>query len=1728
MEGTVQVPLHLVTEQDVRNFLATQPDRQQIEARTADELRLMCSLYQGGSGGLSREACIAFLEDVVQRELSPTGWQATGQVRDEWPKQLSQSGRETMVSQGMLPPPVSEPRQFSDHYGVKKNPPVSLGVPPGLSAIHPAPVYYSTPRATQVPVGAPGFLSESQLQFQLKKMELEAEERRAEREREAEERRAEREREERERERQFELERIRVGAERGRERGVEHGIRGREESAEIQLTRSLKLVPAFDEAKVTEWFLRFEKKAREYNWPRERWVGLVANVLKGKALEAYDAMTIEELEDYDYVKERILKAYELRPEAYRLLFRGAKKRPNETHVEYARYLRDTFSKWLSSEKVETLEDMRQLMLLEHFINNTERDLGIKLREKRLKTVAEAAVWADDRVLAVRGAERRSGLSVPARNRPGQGAAPAESTLSRTEAGKKSPNTERRSKGASKAVSCYFCKELGHIKPNCPKWKASLGARPVSLVVEASRVEESDFRRGEHAGETLCGPDHCVKSADLVPVSGNSVGSPEESVNSSTLDWCKAFIHPGVVEIMGKSYPVKVFRDTGAKQSMCRNITGGSVHTGEYVVCQGVHSDACHDLVPMTLECPLVSAAGKVAVLDKLPVDGVDFLLGADLAGDRVFPPPVVVSERAGVDPETAGFPEVEQESALYPVCAVTRSMAQVAQLDDGESITEVGAESLDDGSPTSHRRSDDDQERSEVSASQSDGALIDPIGATERESDDEESSEVLEAIDVAPREVSGVCGDSSTRPSTEISLQSSQLASVGPRELSQRQREDPTLVSLFAKVVAEKGPGGDRESFLVKGQVLYRQWNARQVAGDRLQLVVPGGYRPPLIRLAHESPLAGHMGVRKTVDRLQYRFWWPRMRGEVATFIQRCHLCQVVGKPNQRIPAAPLLPIPAVEPPFTRVIIDMVGPLPRTSSGKKYLLTIMDVTTRYPEAIPTSSSQAKPVMKQLLGFFTRYGFPREVQSDRGVNFTSNLFKTTFKELGVSQILSSAYHPQTQGSLERHHQTLKSLIKKFCYEHEKDWDVAIPFVLFAIREVPTESLGFSPNELVFGHRVRGPLDVVYEGWSGQADSAEPLLDMVSKTRIRLHQALDLARSNLLTAQNRMKTHYDKKSMKREFKVGDEVLALLPVQGSPLAAQFSGPYQITQKVGPLDYLVATPDRRKSHQLCHINMLKPYYRPIPLVGLPASGGSQGSESHLIGDQAISQAMDAHIPAPVLAVGTKEEKEEEYYCEAVPAGLWEGNGYQALREKLSHLTAGQREELCARLWQYDQVFRDSPGRTTWAIHDVDVGENKPVKLPPYRLNPLKNQALAAELTYMLDRGLIEKGYSEWSSPVTLQPKPDGKIRFCIDFRKVNSLSKSDNYPLPRVDDSVDLIGAATFITKIDLVKGYWQVPLTERAKKVASFVVSGGLYQCQVMPYGLKNAPATFQRLMDRVVDGIPNCTVYIDDVIIYDTSWESHVDNVEHLVRRLNEAGLVVNLAKCDFVKAEVQYLGYVVGHGKVRPPQAKVEAIREFAPPKSRKALQRFLGMIGYYRRFIRNYSTVLAPLTDLLRKDQKFRWSEECDRVFGVVKTLLCHHPILSAPDFDMPFILAVDASDVGAGAVLLQLRDRVEHPVCFFSKKFNRAQRNYSVVEKELLALILALQHFAVYLPPCGPPITIYTDHHPLQFLAKFRNKNQRLTRWSLLLQEYTLEIRHIRGVDNVLADCLSREGMVT
>ena len=314
----------------------------------------------------------------------------------------------------------------------------------------------------------------------------------------------------------------------------------------------------------------------------------------------------------------------------------------------------------------------------------------------------------------------------------------------------------------------------------------------------------------------------------------------------------------------------------------------------------------------------------------------------------------------------------------------------------------------------------------------------------------------------------------------------------------------------------------------------------------------------------------------------------------------------------------------------------------------------------------------------------------------------------------------------------------------------------------------------------------------------------------------------------------------------------------------------------------------------------------------------------------------------------------------------------------------------------------------------------------------------------------------------------------------------------------------------------------MSAESKPLTAFTTPFGLYQFCVMPFGLSGAPATFQRLMDQVLRDLGAFTAaYLDDVIIYSSTWDEHLCHLRAVFQRLRAAGLTVKRKKCQFGTRHCNYLGHIVGEGGVRPDPQKQEAVRTFPTPQTKKDVRTFLGLSGYYRRFIQDYAAVAAKLSDLTRKSAPSRvnWTSECAEAFERLKCRLCSAPVLRNPDFEKRFVLQTDASDRGVGAVLSQ--EGSEHPIAYFSRKLLPREQKFAVFEKECLAIKLACQAFRVYL--LGREFTVQTDHRALEWMDRLKENNARLTRWSLSLQPFRFKVEHRAGKKNSNADALSR-----
>lgn len=432
--------------------------------------------------------------------------------------------------------------------------------------------------------------------------------------------------------------------------------------------------------------------------------------------------------------------------------------------------------------------------------------------------------------------------------------------------------------------------------------------------------------------------------------------------------------------------------------------------------------------------------------------------------------------------------------------------------------------------------------------------------------------------------------------------------------------------------------------------------------------------------------------------------------------------------------------------------------------------------------------------------------------------------------------------------------------------------------------------------------------------------------------------------------------------------------------------------------------------------------------------------------------------------------------------------------------------------------------GRTGLIKHSIDVGDATPIKQRFYPVSPAVEKLMFGEIDRMLELGVIEPSTSAWSSPMRLVVKPH-KVRLCLDARRLNSVTKKDAYPLPNIDGIFSRLPKANLISKLDLKDAFWQISLDEKSRHLTAFTVPGRpLYQFVVMPFGLCNAPQTMCRLMDEIIPpDLRHCVFgYLDDLVIVSEDFRSHLEVLVRISMQFRKANLTLNVSKSKFCVTKVNYLGYIIGNGGITTDPEKVTAITNWPAPKNLRQVRGFLGLTGWYRRFVNNFSAETFHITEVLKCKKKFQWTPEAQRAFERVKLILTTAPILSNPDFSKKFFLHCDASDHGIGAVLVQLdADGQEKPIAFMSKKLTTAQRNYSVTERECLAAVEAIRKFRCYLEL--QEFEVVTDHSSLLWLMRQPDLSGRLARWVFKLQPYKFTISHRKGKEHVVPDALSR-----
>jgi transposase InsO family protein len=457
-------------------------------------------------------------------------------------------------------------------------------------------------------------------------------------------------------------------------------------------------------------------------------------------------------------------------------------------------------------------------------------------------------------------------------------------------------------------------------------------------------------------------------------------------------------------------------------------------------------------------------------------------------------------------------------------------------------------------------------------------------------------------------------------------------------------------------------------------------------------------------------------------------------------------------------------------------------------------------------------------------------------------------------------------------------------------------------------------------------------------------------------------------------------------------------------------------------------------------------------------------------------------------------------------------------------HLSEERKKQLSALCEKFPEVLTDKLGLTNVLEYTIRLTDDKTVRSHPYRFAPPKMELLRQKVDELLKQGVIEPSTSSYASPAFLVPKPGGKSRMVIDFRKVNACIEIDSVPLPDLHSAFDWFNKARYFTIFDLNSAYHQIPLAKESRHITAFCVPWNLFQYTRVPMGLAVGAQTLTRLLDMIFHDLKFKFLfnYLDDLLVYSETWEEHLEHLQEVLKRLRSAGLTVNPDKVHFAKEEISFLGHLVSAKGVRIDPERTQGIADFPRPRDAKGVSRFLGMIGFYRKFIPHVAEMSVPLNILRKKGAKFTWGEEQESAFLALKEAVMSPPVLKVPDFSKPFILQTDASSKALGAVIQQEVDGVRQPVAFASRTLTPQERKASsIYELECLAVVFAVDKFRRYLEHAE--FLLETDNQALSWLLAHPRQLGKIGRWVVKLSALKFKVQHIRGTQNVVADALSR-----
>ncbi len=895
-----------------------------------------------------------------------------------------------------------------------------------------------------------------------------------------------------------------------------------------------------------------------------------------------------------------------------------------------------------------------------------------------------------------------------------------------------------------------------------------------------------------------------------------------------------------------------------------------------------------------------------------------------------------------------------------------------------------------------------------------------------------------------------------------LTLPSVTFDGVSKEQFLELQKSDPSLAPLW-----NLAKNHQNSLFIAKGFLMCLTTTCNQVSSA---LVVPQSLRTKVLQTAHDG--LGHGGLNTTRSLVNKHFSWPNMASDIKDYISKCTHCLKHNKSGGM--KVPLCSPEIISERCEKIAVDIVGPLPKSKHNFRFIFTSMELASGFPFAVPLRTYTAEDTARALLSVIAVTGPPLAILSDQGSNFMSKVLSLLYQKLGISKVRTTPYHPQSNGRLERFHATLKAMLAK-SIESKQHWPDSIDLVLYFARNTPHSRHGYTPHELLFLKPSAFVLSTLKSFWLGDPETNLNLPQFIQDINTQASCQNSIVKEALSSKLAKQRLSAEGTALSN-LKIGDTVLKRVPGLNKCLESSWEGPYVIDKLLHPVNCAIKSSVKKGKSQVVHASQLKP-------------------------------APDLSVYRVVTVI--------DDFLDDTPS-----------IEKSMTLSEQQQLQLDDTLSQFPSVFSDTPGLTPLVKHSVRLTCSTPLWTPTYTLPLAYHADFRKEIDQLLALGIIEPSTSSWSSSPLPVSKKDGGLRIVVEFRKLNKVTTPEPFTMPSIDFIISQLGEAKFLSKLDLLKGFHQVPLADDSKHLTAFSCLQGKFQYRVMPFGLRNAPATFQLLMQEVLRGLEEFSLaYIDDIVIFSASFPDHIKHISSILDRLSQANLTVKKTKCSWFFYTFDFLGFCVGKGKISIPAARVAQLDTFVRPVTKSHLRSFLGLCTFYSRFISNFSHLASPLYSLLKRNSPdtLPWNEDYDSNFHKIISSITHHSSLIIPHCNEARCVFSDASLCGIGGVLCVTRSDAWMPCSFFSRQLLSREQKFSATELEALALLETIEHFKLYL--AGRDFVAFTDHQALSGVLDGVPPSSKLARWKHKLAEYSVNIVYIKGAQNPVADSLSRQG---